>query len=84
MKDQILITKFIGPKPVPHEMESWLQTLHQKLRGDSLSLNICVGKGYFFLVYNKKKCNTKHMDVVFFSIPMGYVYALELGIMVKP
>lgn len=30
LKDQILIGKFMGQKPYPCEMESWLQTLNLK------------------------------------------------------
>jgi hypothetical protein len=49
LKDQLLIGKFVGPKPQIQDMHKWLQTLNQELRGSSLSFCRNVGKGYFFL-----------------------------------
>lgn len=49
-KDQILITKFVGPKPPPQDLKRWLQTLNQELRGNMLLLCRNFGKGFFFLI----------------------------------
>ena len=49
LKDQLLIGKFIGPKPSPHAMNLWIQALNHELRGSALLLCRNVGKGYFFL-----------------------------------
>lgn len=48
LKDQLLIAKFVGPKPTFQEMEMWMKTLNQELRGSTLSLSKNVGKGFFF------------------------------------
>lgn len=49
LRDQLLIAKFIGIKPPIQEMNVWLQTLNQALRGDALTFCRNVGKGFFFL-----------------------------------
>lgn len=36
LKDQLLIGKFVGPKPKPQAMRLWIQTLNQELRGCTL------------------------------------------------
>ena len=48
-KDQLLICKFVGPKPPPHIMRLWIQALNQELRGNTLSFCWNVGKSYFIL-----------------------------------
>ena len=37
LKEQLLIAKFLGPKPTLQDIERWLQALNQELRGSSLS-----------------------------------------------
>ena len=49
LKEQLLIAKFVGPKPSSQDLERWLQGLNQKLRGSVLSFCMNVGKGFFFL-----------------------------------
>jgi hypothetical protein len=49
LKDQLLIAKFVGTKPPIREMDAWLQTLNQALRGETLTFCRNVGKGFFFL-----------------------------------
>ena len=49
LKDQLLICKFVGPKPPPHAMKMWIEALNQELRGSSLTFCRNVGKGYFIL-----------------------------------
>jgi hypothetical protein len=49
LKDQLLICKFVGPKPPSHIMRMWIQALNQELRGNTLSFCRNVGKGYFIL-----------------------------------
>ena len=49
LKDQLLIAKFVGTKPPIQEMNAWLQTLNQALRGETLTFCRSVGKGFFFL-----------------------------------
>ena len=49
LKDQLLIGKFVGPKPPPQAMKLWSQALNLELRGTALSLCRNVGKGYFLL-----------------------------------
>ena len=49
LKDQLLIGKFVGPKPNPHAMKLWIQTLNQELRGNDLTFCRNVGKGFFIL-----------------------------------
>ena len=49
LKDQLLIGKFVGPKPPPQAMRLWIQALNQELRGSSLTFCRNVGKGYFLL-----------------------------------
>lgn len=49
LKDQLLIAKFVGPKPTFQEMEMWLKALNQELRRSTLALCINVGKGFYFL-----------------------------------
>lgn len=33
LKNEVVITKFLGPKPNPQALETWLQTLKQQLKG---------------------------------------------------
>ena len=49
LKDQLLIGKFVGPKPPPQAMRLWIQTLNQELRGSQLMFCKNVGKGCFLL-----------------------------------
>lgn len=49
LKDQLLIGKFVGPKPPPQAMNLWIQALNRELRGSALSLCRNVRKGYFLL-----------------------------------
>ena len=49
LKDQLLIGKFVGPKPAPQAMKLWIQALNLELGGNELSLVRNVGKGYFLL-----------------------------------
>ena len=54
LKDQLLLAKFVGPKPPMQDMKLWVQTLHKELRGSTLLLCRNVGKGFFFLLgYDK-------------------------------
>lgn len=32
LKDQIMISKFVGPKPNSQALEMWLQTMNQELK----------------------------------------------------
>lgn len=32
LKEQLLITKFVGPKPTIHALDLWLKTLNQRAR----------------------------------------------------
>lgn len=47
LKEQLLIAKFVGPKPTPHALEAMVETLHQDLNGCHLIMCMNVGKGYF-------------------------------------
>ena len=49
LKDQLLIGKFVGPKPLPQEMRMWIQALNQELGESGLAFYRNVGKGYFLL-----------------------------------
>jgi len=49
LKDQLLIGKFVGPKPSPQEMSLWIKYLNQELREEGLTFCRNVGKGYFLL-----------------------------------
>ena len=49
LKDQLLIGKFVGPKPSPQTMKLWIQALNHELRGNALSLCRNVGKCFFLL-----------------------------------
>ena len=49
LKEQLLIAKFVGTKPPIQEMNPWLQTVNQALRGETLIFCRNVGKGFFFL-----------------------------------
>ena len=48
LKEQLLIGKFVGPKPTLQDMEQWLQALNQSLGENELTFCMNVGKGYFF------------------------------------
>lgn len=54
LRDQLVIAKFVGPKPSPQTIGQWLQTLNHELRGSQLSFCRDVGKGYFFVQEMKK------------------------------
>ena len=49
LKDQLLIGKFVGPKPPQQAIRLWIQALNQEMRGNTLALCRNVGKGYFLL-----------------------------------
>jgi hypothetical protein len=49
LKEQLLIAKFVGPKPVPQDMGKWLYALNQKLGDSTLEFCMNVGKWFFFL-----------------------------------
>lgn len=49
LKEQLLIAKFLGPKPPLQDMERWLQSLNHEVGGSHLSFCMNVGKGFFFL-----------------------------------
>ena len=49
LKEQLLIAKFLGPKPPLQDMERWLQSLNQEVGMSHLSFCMNVGKGFFFL-----------------------------------
>ena len=49
LKDQLLIGKFVGPKPSPQAMKLWIQALNNEVRVNALSLCRNVGKGFFLL-----------------------------------
>lgn len=49
LKEQLLIAKFVGPKPTLQDMERWLRALNQNLGDCGLSFCMNVGKGYFSL-----------------------------------
>ena len=47
LRDQLLIGKFVGPKPKPQAMKQWIQTVNLELRGSTLEFCRNVGKGFF-------------------------------------
>ena len=49
LKDQLLIGKFVGPKPKSQAMKLWIQALNQDLRGNTLELCRNAGRGFFIL-----------------------------------
>ena len=49
LKDQLLIGKFVGPKPNPQAMKLWIQTLNNELRGSTVEFCRNVGKGFFIM-----------------------------------
>jgi hypothetical protein len=49
LKEELLITKFLGPKPAPQDLVRWLSTLNQELGGNKVSFCMNVGKGFIFL-----------------------------------
>ena len=49
LKEQLVIAKFVGPKPTFQDMDQWLQALNQKIGDSVLTFCMNVGKGYFFL-----------------------------------
>ena len=49
LRDQLLIGKFVGPKPNPQAMKQWIQTLNLELRGSTLEFCRNVGKGFFIM-----------------------------------
>ena len=44
LKEQLLIAKFLGPKPPPQDLVKWITTLNQELRGSEVAFCINVGK----------------------------------------
>ena len=48
LKDQLLIAKFVGPKPTLQDMDRWFQALNQRTSDNVLTFCMNVGKGYFF------------------------------------
>ena len=44
LKDQLLIAKFVEPKSTSQNMDLWLKTLNEGLRGSTLSFSSKVGK----------------------------------------
>ena len=57
LKDQLLIGKFVGPKPSPHAMKLWIQALNHEIGENALWLCRNVGKGFFLL-------NGENKDIV--------------------
>lgn len=49
LKEQLVIGKFVGPKPNAQGMEMWIQNLNREVGGVSILFCRDVGKGYFFL-----------------------------------
>ena len=49
LKEELLIAKFVGPKPTLQDMDEWLKALNQSLGDHVLTFCMNVGKGYFFL-----------------------------------
>ena len=49
LKDQLVIAKFVGPKPTFQDMDRWLQALNQRIGDNVLTFCMNVGKEYFFL-----------------------------------
>jgi hypothetical protein len=49
LKEQLLIGKFLGPKPSSQDFGKWLQALNQEIGDSALSFCMNVGKGFFFL-----------------------------------
>ena len=49
LKEQLLIAKFLGPKPPPQDLVKWITTLNQELRGSEVTFCMNVGKGFIFL-----------------------------------
>ena len=71
LKDQLLICKFVGPKPPPHIMKMWIQALHQELRGNTLSFCRNVGKGYFILSGDNEDALTQALMLTPFRSKWG-------------
>jgi hypothetical protein len=44
LKEQLLIAKFLGPKPPPQDLVKWITTLNQELRGSEVAFCMNVGK----------------------------------------
>lgn len=44
LKEQLVIAKFVGPKPNPKVLDIWIQKLNQKLKSSNLSFCKNVGK----------------------------------------
>ena len=55
LKDQLLIAKFVGPKPPMQDLKLWIQALNKELRGKTLSICRNVGKGFFFFLLGDDK-----------------------------
>lgn len=58
LKDQLLIAKFIGPKPAIQDTKLWIQDHNKELRGSSLPICRNVGKGLFFCHVTTKMLHT--------------------------
>ena len=63
LKDQLLIGKFVGPKPSPHAKKLWIQAANQELGENALSLCRNVGKGFFLLSGEDKDILNKALMV---------------------
>lgn len=61
LKDQILITNFVGPRPHPQDMKRWLQTLNHELRGNLLTSCRIVEKWFFLLGEDRDALNNAMM-----------------------
>lgn len=44
LKEQLLIAKFLGPKPPPQDLVKWITALNQELRGSEVAFCMNVGK----------------------------------------
>jgi hypothetical protein len=71
LKDQLLICKFVGPKPPPHTMRLWIQALNQELRGNTLAFCRNVGKGYFILSGDNEDALTQALMLTPFRSKWG-------------
>jgi hypothetical protein len=71
LKDQLLICKFVGPKPPLHTMRLWIQALNEELRGNTLAFCRNVGKGYFILSGDNKDALTQALMLTPFKTKWG-------------
>lgn len=66
LKEQLLITKFVGLKPNSQAFEIWLQTMNHELKINALYFCRNVGKGYFFL--NNTESGMVHKALMLFLV----------------